>query len=108
MRYNYILEGYDADWRATWDEEVIYEGLEQGRYIFKVISIDRDLNYSEPAKVELEVIPDPRNHQIAQLKGELAERERAELERVHQELEDARQIQQSLLLRIHLRSKVMR
>jgi sigma-B regulation protein RsbU (phosphoserine phosphatase) len=47
--------------------------------------------------VKLEVIPDPRNHQIAQLKGELAERERVELERVQQELADARRIQQSLL-----------
>jgi serine phosphatase RsbU (regulator of sigma subunit) len=62
-----------------------------------VQAIDRDLNYSEPASVKLEVMPDPRNHRIAQLEGELAEREREEMERIYRELEDARYIQQSLL-----------
>jgi two-component system NtrC family sensor kinase len=45
-----------------------------------VQAIDRDLNYSEPASIELEVIPDPRNHRIAQLEVELEERERARKE----------------------------
>jgi len=88
----------DSDWRkptkATFFD---FTFDEPGAYIFEVQAIDRDLNYSEPASLEFQVIPDPRNHQIVQLRGELAERERAELERVHQELEDARQIQQSLL-----------
>ncbi len=97
MRYNYMLEGFDTDWQATWDEQVNYENLEQGNYVFKVIAIDRDLNYSEPASVELEVIPDPRNHRIIQLEEHIREQELAELERVHKELEDARQIQLSLL-----------
>jgi sigma-B regulation protein RsbU (phosphoserine phosphatase) len=88
----------DSDWRKpTKSDTFDYVFDEPGTYTFEVQAIDRDLNYSEPASVKLEMIPDPRNHQIAQLKGELAERERAELERVHQELEDARQIQQSLL-----------
>ncbi len=56
-----------------------------------------NLDKEKPASVKLEVIPDPRNHQIAQLRGELAERERAEMERMQQELGNARQIQQSLL-----------
>lgn len=68
-----------------------------GIYVFEVQAIDRDLNYSKPASMKFNVIQDPRNYQIAQLKGELAERERAELERVLRELEDARQIQQLLL-----------
>ena len=80
MRYNYMLEGYDTDWQATWDEEVSYEDLQQGTYTFRVIAIDRDLNYSEPASVELQVIPDPRNYRIAQLEVELEERERARKE----------------------------
>ncbi|MBC8229883.1 PP2C family protein-serine/threonine phosphatase [bacterium] len=70
---------------------------EPGAYTFEVQAIARDLNYSEPASLTLKVIQDTRNQQIAQLKGELAERERAEMERMQQELEDARQIQLSLL-----------
>jgi sigma-B regulation protein RsbU (phosphoserine phosphatase) len=70
---------------------------EPGTYVFEVQAIDRDLNYSEPASVELKVIPDPRNHRIIQLEEHIHQQELAELERVHRELEDARQIQQSLL-----------
>jgi len=97
MRYNYILEGYDIDWQATWNEQVSYENLEQGDYVFRVIAIDRDLNYSEPASVKLEVIPDPRNHRIIQLEEHIRQQELAELERVRKELEDGHQIQRSLL-----------
>ena len=58
MRYNYMLEGHDSDWKATWDEEVSYENLKPGDYIFKVIAINRDLVYSEtPATVHLQIIP---------------------------------------------------
>ncbi|MBC8427733.1 hypothetical protein H8D98_00580 [bacterium] len=56
MRYNYMLEGYDTDWRATWDEQVSYENLKPGDYTFKVIAINRDLVYSEtPATVRLTI-----------------------------------------------------
>jgi serine phosphatase RsbU (regulator of sigma subunit)/ligand-binding sensor domain-containing protein len=97
-QYRCRISEIDSDWgKPTKSDTFDYAFDSPGRYTFEVQTIDRDLNYSEPASVKLEVIPDPRNHQIAQLKGELAERERAELERVHQELEDARQIQQSLL-----------
>ena len=58
MRYNYMLEGYDKDWKATWDEEVSYENLKPGDYVFKVIAINRDLVYSEtPATVHLRIVP---------------------------------------------------
>jgi ligand-binding sensor domain-containing protein len=58
MRYNYILEGHDTDWQATWDEAVSYENLKPGEYIFKVIAINRDLVYSEtPATVKLAIVP---------------------------------------------------
>jgi len=88
----------DSEWRkptkAT-SSDFIFDEL--GTYTFEVQAIDRDLNYSEPASVKLQVIPDPRNHRIAQLESELEERERAEMERIYGELENARQIQQSLL-----------
>jgi len=75
MRYNYMLEGYDADWQATWNENVSYENLEPGDYVFKVIAIDRDLNYSEPASVKLEVIPDPRDLRVSELESDLMARD---------------------------------
>jgi serine phosphatase RsbU (regulator of sigma subunit)/sugar lactone lactonase YvrE len=97
-QYRCRIREIDSDWRKP-TKATSYDFIfdEPGEYTLEVQAIDRDLNYSEPASVELKVVPDPRNHQIAQLRGELAERERAELDRVHQELEDARQIQQSLL-----------
>jgi len=98
IKYICKLEGRDTDWsRATRERRVSYEDLKPGEYVFQVKAIDRDLHYSDAAQVKLRVIPDPRNHRIAQLEGELEERERAEMERIHRELEDARQIQQSLL-----------
>ncbi len=97
-QYRCRIREIDSDWRKPM-KSTSYDFIfdKPGIYTFEVQAIDRDLNYSEPASVKLEVIPDPRNHRIAQLEGELAERERAELERFHRELEDARQIQQSLL-----------
>ncbi len=58
MRYNYTLEGYDKEWKATWDNEVSYENLKPGEYTFKVIAINRDLVYSEtPAIVHIKIVP---------------------------------------------------
>jgi len=97
-QYRCRIEEIDSDWRKpTKEDSFDYVFDKPGTYTFQVQAIDRDLNYSEPASVDLQVIPDPRNHRIAQLEGELAERERAEMERMQQELEDARRIQQSLL-----------
>lgn len=98
MCYSYILEGHDKEWRDTWESQVRYEKLPPGEYTFRVIAINRDLVCSEaPATLQLTVVPDPRDEHIARLESELEERERAEMERIYSELEDARQIQQSLL-----------
>lgn len=98
MQYLYQLVGHDEDWRGPIRKESVeYFSLKPGKYTFEVRAIDRDLNYSQPASVKTEVLPDPRNHRIAQLESELEERERAEMERIYRDLEDARQIQQSLL-----------
>ena len=60
MRYSYILEGYDEDWKATWDEEIQYEDLPIGEYILKIIAINKDLVYSErPAELKLRIVADP-------------------------------------------------
>ena len=75
MRYNYILEGHDEDWMATWDEEARYEYLPVGDYIFKVIAISKDLVYSEsPAIMRLKVVDDPRDIVISELEERVRER----------------------------------
>ena len=94
MRYSYLLEGYDNQWWDTWETYVRYENLSVGEYTFKVIAINRDLVESEsPAILKLTIVPDPRDQQIAELESELARRNR-ELEA---ELQDARQVQMSLI-----------
>jgi len=98
IKYIYKLEGQDGEWnQATGENRVRYENLEAGEYLFQVKAIDRDLNYSHAAQVKLTVIPDPRNGHIARLEEQIHQQERVEMKRIYQELQDARQIQQSLL-----------
>ena len=75
MKYNYIMEGYDKDWKATWNREARYESLPIGEYTFKVIAVNRDLVYSEkPAQLRLKVLADPRDQVITELEEEVKER----------------------------------
>ena len=60
MVYVYRLEGYDEDWQVTRDRQVTYPNPMLGSCTFQVQAVDRDLNYSEPAVVEIEVTPDLR------------------------------------------------
>ena len=61
MLYVYRLEGYDPDWQpATREMRAYYQDLPPGDYTFQVKAIDRDLNYSEMAQIQLSVEPDPR------------------------------------------------
>ena len=61
MLYVYRLNGYDADWQlATRKMRAFYRDLPPGDYTFQVRAIDRDLNYSEIAQVQLSVERDPR------------------------------------------------
>jgi len=91
--------GIDSDWskptKAT-SFDCTFDEL--GMYTFEVQAIDRDLNYSEPATVKLEVIADPRNQHIAQLESDLEKRNReleeanAELEAKNQQLQEAKEV----------------
>jgi serine phosphatase RsbU (regulator of sigma subunit)/ligand-binding sensor domain-containing protein len=91
-------KGMDSGWRKpVRSEQFEWIPEETGKYTFQVQAIDRDLNYSEPASLELKVIPDPRDRRIIQLEAHIREQELAEMQRMQQELEDARQIQLSLL-----------
>ena len=61
MLYVYRLKGYDPGWQpATRKTRAYYRNLSPGDYTFQVRAIDRDLNYSEAAQVQLSVEPDPR------------------------------------------------
>ncbi len=61
MLYVYRLKGYDPDWQlATRKMRAHYRDLPPGDYTFQVKAIDRDLNYSEVAQVQISVEKDPR------------------------------------------------
>ena len=55
--YVYRLQGYEDEWRSTHATEVEYTDLPAADYVFQVKAVDRDLNYSEPATVTVEVHP---------------------------------------------------
>jgi len=113
--YVYRLEGYDADWQQTRESQVSYADLPVGKYAFEVKAVDRDLNYSEPARVELRV--DPPYGQMALRGGlalaliavvlatgyglrkrrELRSAERALLQELEEELQTAHDMQMSLM-----------
>ncbi|MFC1715297.1 sigma 54-interacting transcriptional regulator [Candidatus Poribacteria bacterium] len=72
MRYSYILEGYDEEWKETWDTQARYENLSVGEYTFKVIAINRDLVTSgTPATLRLRIVTDPRDSRITALQAEV-------------------------------------
>ena len=61
MLYIYRLKGYDLDWQpATREMQVHYRDLPPGDYTFQVRAVDRDLNYSAMAQVQLLVEQDSR------------------------------------------------
>ena len=66
MVYVYRLQGHDADWRVAYDGRVEYQDLPLGDYTFQVQAVDRDLNYSEPAQVQLSIVPDPHRQALAE------------------------------------------
>ena len=74
MLYVYRLQGYDPDWGpASRELRACYQNLPPGDYTFQVRAIDRDLNYSETAQVQLAVKPEAAfcggNQWIGQTKG---------------------------------------
>ena len=72
MRYSYILEGYDKEWRETWERQILYENLPIGEYTFKIIAINRDLVASEsPAEMKLKIVQDPRDIKVNELESSL-------------------------------------
>ena len=116
MIYAYRLEGYEEEWKHTRDNRMEYIDVPAGEYVFQVRAIDRDLNYSEqPATVK--VVVHPPYGLIALWSGlglavvgliiatgygfrrnrARQQAERDLLHRMEQELEEARQLQLSML-----------
>ncbi len=58
--YRYQLHGYENDWQQTKSGQVEYYKLQPGEYVFYVQAVDRDLNYSKRAEVQVVVTEDPR------------------------------------------------
>ena len=71
--YVYRLSGYDDDWRTSYTPRAEYRNLPVGTYTLLFRAVDRDLNYSVPAKVELVVHPDAREDRIEALEAQLSQ-----------------------------------
>jgi len=96
-QYRCRIREIDSDWRkptrsASFD--CVFHN--PGTYTFEVQAIDRDLNYSEPATVELEVVADPQKQHIAQLESDLEKRNR-DLEQANAELQRLSNFKSELL-----------
>jgi len=82
--YRCKLEGYDDDWNPpTRETQMDYAELPVGKYTFHVQAIDRDLNYSEPATVQVTVELDPRDFTVAALQTEVNQLRREVGRRYH-------------------------
>jgi signal transduction histidine kinase/ligand-binding sensor domain-containing protein/DNA-binding NarL/FixJ family response regulator len=81
----------DSDWGKPTREKTFDWTLDKpGTYTFEVQAIDRDLNYSEPAGLKVEVKADPREERLAELEVDLAAKNR-QLEANIQALQKAKE-----------------
>jgi len=56
MKYFYQLVGKDADWQGPTNQDTVeYFNLKPGKYTFKVQAVDRDLNYSFLASLDITI-----------------------------------------------------
>jgi len=89
MLYVHRLKGHDDAWsKATSEQRAYYEDLPLGEFLFEVRAIDRDLNYSEPARAKLAVVADPRDERIDELEARVRRRTR-ELQQAKEKAESA-------------------
>ncbi len=102
MLYVHQLAGYEIGWSPADNElRVYYESLPVGQYSFQVKAIDRDLNYSQVASVQLTVVADDRDQRIGaleervQMRTQELEREIAERVQTEKELQVAKDAAES-------------
>ncbi|WP_242121686.1 hybrid sensor histidine kinase/response regulator transcription factor [Aestuariivivens sediminicola] len=57
--YNYMLEGLDSDWNTTTNEnQITYSNLDAGEYIFKVKTINKNIQKeTQAASLKITVLP---------------------------------------------------
>jgi|GEM_PF-1237096 len=55
MAYVYRLRGFEGEWQVTREVFVEYGELPRGDFTFEIKAVDRDLNYSEPIAVEVQI-----------------------------------------------------
>jgi DNA-binding NtrC family response regulator/ligand-binding sensor domain-containing protein len=73
MLYTWRLQGWDDDWQPPARSlRADYQDLPPGDYSFQVRAIDRDLNRSDPARVPLHVVAEPRAQGLAEALSETA------------------------------------
>jgi len=90
-QYRCRIREIDSDWRKATREKSFDCTLDKpGTYTFEVQAIDRDLNYSDPALLKLEVKVDPREERLAELEIDLAAKNR-QLEANIQALQKAKE-----------------
>ena len=71
-QYRCRIHGIDDDWRKpTKDDTFDHIFDEPGVYTFEVQAIDRDLNYSDPASMTLNIVPVPYLEELRQTREEL-------------------------------------
>jgi transcriptional regulator with GAF, ATPase, and Fis domain len=58
MAYIYRLKGHQDAWHPTYIRRVEWQHLPEGAYTFQVRAVDRDLNYSATAQLDLVIEPD--------------------------------------------------
>ena len=124
LLYTHKLVGHDTDWsQPSIGNRVMYDGLKPGRYVFWVKAIREDLEYANPPAVVTFTIAPPfwtqwqfytpfgigvvmlfliarlvvQWRRAVALRAELRQKEEAEIQRVFQELKDAREMQMGLL-----------
>jgi len=86
--YRYRLRDFDNAWTNTQEQRVEYAELPIGEYVFEVVAVDRDLEYSNtPATCVLQVVRDERDAQIGELEQRVQERTH-QLEETHHQLQE--------------------
>jgi len=75
--YRYRLKGYEENWQNTNALRVEYQALPEGNYTFELKAVDRDLVYSEPVRMTIEIVPPHLEEDLRQTREELAQAKEA-------------------------------
>lgn len=92
----------ESPWsRPTHSTHFEWTPQQEGIYLFEVQAIDQDLNYSQPAQLSLEVVPEPQREALRRTRRELEDAYRTlaakndQLEAQHAQLQEAKDAAES-------------